>query len=382
MNRYKDCNDCLKAGVPAEVMRSCLDQARDFAPEKVKNAAEFEAAFLSEWFDHELERGIPLPFADYFRIRPGELTVWTGIEKSGKSTLLSYVMTGLMDQGERGLVASLEVKAARTLHKMSRQAWGDYLVPKKNDGEAHTEEQRAAWRVNAREALTWLARNLWLYDHVGILHWRTLIDDITWAVRRHGIKQVVIDNFMRLGILKDDYAQQAEAIQALTQLAMDLGIHIHVVVHQNKTEAKGKGGMDSRGKRTVSGAFEIIANAHNIVEVMRDMVKGENVGDVHSDYAAHKINLEERDKKLKALGDDPDGKFVLHAQRDGETQNGSTALWFLYKSQQYVKVPPGTSEHGAIAFVAEARKKAPNRDFAEWPGELPSNEEMGLVTLQ
>lgn len=374
--KFKDCNDCLKAGLTAAEMRATLDRSRDFSPDKIKSAAEFREAFLAEWFDHELESGIELSFAPYFKIRNSELTVWTGIEKSGKSTLLGFVIVSLLSAGERALVASMEIKAAKTLKKLSRQAFGGLLKDKKKLERCLYDQDRSAMletmREEAGETLDWLAPSLWLYDHVGILHWRTLLDDITWAVRRHGITQVVVDNFMRLGFTKDDYAQQAEAITALAQLAMDLGVHIHLVVHQNKNEGKGKGAMDSRGKRNVSGAFEIIANAHNIVEVIRDSVKGEKVGDVWGDWNASKIKDAERDAKLKDLSDLPDGKFVLHAQRDGEQQNGSTVLWFLYPSQQYVTFPAGHAEHCPTRFVQRARDAKAQRkpDVAEWAGEV------------
>lgn len=374
--RFKDCNDCLKAGVPAETLRVALDQARDFSPDKIKSAAEFRDAFLAEWFDHELEAGVPLPFAPYFKVRASELTVWTGIEKSGKSTLLGFVIVGLLSLGERALVASMEIKAAKTLKKLSRQAWGDLLVDRKRLEQCRNDQDKAAmlatWREEANETIDWLAPKLWLYDHVGILHWKTLLDDITWAVRRHGITQVVIDNFMRLGFTKDDYAQQADAVTALAQLAMDLNIHIHLVVHQNKSESKGKAALDSRGKRSVSGAFEVIANAHNIVEVIRDVAKGEKVGDVWGEFRSGKLNEEGREAKLKDLGDLPDGKFVLHAQRDGEHQNGSTVLWFMYRCQQYANCPPGHSEHVPTRFVALDRqaKAKLKPDVAEWEGEV------------
>ena len=62
---------------------------------------------------------------------------------------------------------------------------------------------------------------------------------------------------MHLGFAKDDYAQQADAITFFAGLAMELNVHIHVVAPQNKSESK----RDQGGKRSVAGAFEIIANA-------------------------------------------------------------------------------------------------------------------------
>ena len=374
--KFKDANECLMAGVSAEAMQACVAGARDFAPDKVKNAGEFEAELIDEWLNKHLDTGLllPLDFPD-FSIRPAELTIWTGIEKSGKTTLLGFCLMGLMAQGERAMVCSFETKARKTLKKFSRQASGILLYDRKIVEQCRSEEELNNYRASATEKIKetsrWLARNLWLYDHTGIAQWRTLIDDIRWARRRHGITQFVIDNFMRLGFVKDDYVQQAECITALSALAMELEVHIHLVVHQNKSEGhKGQAG----GKRSVSGAFEIIANAHNIVEVQRDVSKGEKVSEVFQDHKIGRINDEEMAQRLKALNEIPDGKFILHAQREGEQQNASKYLWFLWESQQYVSHPKGHPSHKPWRFVeetAEADRQAATRD-------LPTSEEMGL----
>lgn len=347
----KDANECLKAGVSGEAIKACLDTALDFAPEKVKSSAAFYEAFMAEWFDKELESGLDLPFEFPWKIRPGELTVWTGIEKSGKTTLLGYVMCALMAQGERALIASFEIKAAKTLKKLSRQIFGGLIRDPALLEKCSSDEERAAcnesFRDRAQETFQWMCPRLWLYDHTGIGQWRQLADDIRWARRRHGITQFVVDNFMRLGIVKDDYAQQADAITMFSQLAMDLDCHIHMVVHQNKTEGK----RESQGKRSVAGAFEIIANAHNIVEVWRDVAKGEKVSEAFEKKKAGTLSFKDFEDEIAALNDIPDGKFILHAQRDGEHQNGSKYLWFHWQSQQYCDVPKGHRQYGPLQFT-------------------------------
>jgi twinkle protein len=361
LNRFKDCNECLKAGLSGAVMMACLSSAFDFAPEKVQAAEEFREAFLQEWFEHVGEKGLQLPWEFPFRIRRGELTVWTGIEKSGKSTVLGFAIVCLMAQGERALLASFEVPPVKSLKKLSQQVYGgllydpdqvEYITRKADLSDAEREEALADYRMecrkNANEAFDYLANSLWIYNHVGIGQWRELLEDIRWARRRHGITQFVVDNFMRLGIVKDDYAQQADAITAFAAAAIELDCHIHMVVHQNKSE--GRRGGDS-GKRTVSGAFEIIANAHNIVEVQRDVRKGEKVADLYEKKKISAISEEDFKKERATLDLVADGKFILHAAREGEIQNGSKYLWFLYKAQQYADHPPGHFAHHPISFL-------------------------------
>jgi twinkle protein len=370
---YKDANDCLLAGVQREEMKYAIDQAIDFAPTKVVSAGDFEKQFMEEWFEKHLETGLQVPWGfPQFKIRHGEMTLWAGLEGSGKTTLLNFLINALMFQGERALVASFEIKPAKTLKKLSRQAFGDLIYDRDFLERCKTAEEKENYEFSARsdamDTFRWLAKSLWIYNHTGIGNWRELGDDIRYARRRYGIRQFVIDNFMRLGIVKDDYAQQADAITYFTALAMELDVHIHVVIHQNKSEGK-KG--SAGGKRTVSGAFEILANAHNIVEVQRDEVKGEQVSELFEELKIEKISKTEFNERKAQLDLKPDGKFTLHKQRDGEHQNGSKYLWFLWRCQQYVDVPPSNREYRPLRFVRMAKQEAEKAAKKDLPFDPP-----------
>jgi hypothetical protein len=88
------------------------------------------------------------------------------------------------------------------------------------------------------------------------------------------------------------------------------------------------------------------------------------------------IEVAEFNVKLADLEKVPDGKFVLRAQRDGETQDASKYLWFLWQAQQYVDVPPGHSDHTARRYAVAVK---PKPHYPEKNGlELPTNEELGI----
>lgn len=355
---FKDANECLIAGVAPEAMKACLDTARDFAPDKIISAAELEAEFLHWVFERDEDEGLQLPFEFPLRFRQGETTLWLGIEKSGKTTLLNFATVAAIAQGERALVISFEVPWPNSHDKLCRQALGGHYYDKRKLKQCETAEEETAIKEASRQQTTevhrWLAPHLWYYRHVGIGNWRQLMDDIRWARRRLGVTWVQIDNFMRLGIAKDDYAQQADAIISLVSLGMEMGIHLHIVLHKNKEDGKKGPG----GKRTASGAHELLGNPHNIVEVQRDDEKGKQVSELFErkkigevDDVKFRIEKEQLDSK-------PDGKFLLHASRNGDTQDGSKYLWFLWESQQYADVPPGHKNHSAIQFTRMAVRPA------------------------
>ena len=370
--KFKDANDCLLNGVPPETLRAALDNARDFAPDKVVSAVTLEADFLKWVFDRDVDGGVALPFDFPLRFRAGETTLWLGIEKSGKTTLLNFATVAAIDQGERGLVCSFEVPWQDTNDKLCRQAFGGLYFNKRGLMKCEADDQRAAFlkksRVHTLEAHRWLSGNLWYYVHVGIGDWRQLMEDIRWARRRLGITWVQIDNFMRLGIPKDDYAQQADAIISLVSLAMELGLHLHIVLHQNKSEGyKGVAG----GKRSASGAHELLGNPHNIVEVTRDDKKGKQVSELFEQKKTGMVSPETFAKEMGELDLKPDGKLLLHAQRNGDVQDGSKYLWFLWEAQQYVSVPPGHADHHSTRYSLEQQRDGQD--------DLPTDEEPGFT---
>lgn len=376
---YKDANDCLMAGVAGEAMHAAIQGAQDFAPEKVVSAASLENDFLKWVFDRAEDQGIELPF-DFpqVKFRRKEMILWMGVKGCGKSTLLDFVSVAAMAQGERVLIGSFEEPWEKTNDKLCRQAFGGLYFDKRVLKKCEDDEQRANVIATAREQTIethrWLAKSLWYYQHVGIVHWRQLMDDMRWARRRLGITFFVVDNFMRLGISKDDYSQQADCAIAFAGLAMELDATIVLVIHQDKDSGKAKNRNKISGNASsASGAHEIGDNAATIIEVQRDDVKGKQMSELWEERkVAEQIgnfSQNEFDAKKTALDLKPDGKIILHNQRNGDLQDGSKHLWFLWESQQYVDVPTGHKDHRPLRFVA-------NDHLLPKTPELPTTEEL------
>lgn len=376
---YKDVNDCLMAGLDRAAIHAAVQGARDFAPEKVVAAAELEKDFLKWVFDRAEDQGIELPF-DFpqVKFRRKEMILWMGVKGCGKSTLLDFVAVAAMAQGERVLIGSFEEPWEKTNDKLCRQAFGGLYFDKRALKKCEDEESRRNFIEGSREQTIethrWLGKSLWYYQHVGIVHWRQLLDDMRWARRRLGITFFVVDNFMRLGISKDDYSQQADCAIAFAGLAMELDATIVLVIHQDKDSGKAKNRNKISGNASsASGAHEIGDNAATIIEIQRDDVKGKQMSELWEerkvaeqigDFSENEFNA-----KKTALDLKPDGKIILHNQRNGDLQDGSKHLWFLWESQQYVDCPAGHAAHAPIRFVAKQHL------MAKTP-ELPTDDEL------
>lgn len=225
--------------------------------------------------------------------RPGEVSLWAGINGHGKSMFLSQVVLDLCYQAERVLVASFEMKPARQMHRMSRQASGSSLPP-------------LEWLEVFHQ---WTDGRLWLYDHVGAVEWRKVIAMMRYAVEHFGINQFVIDSLMKCVKGEDDYNAQKDFVNELCAFAQAHGVHIHLVHHVRKGESEHK----APGKFDVKGAGAITDQVDNVFIVWRNKQAQENPGP-----------------------DSPDCLLACEKQRNGEYE-GKIGFWFDVQAQQYVE---------------------------------------------
>lgn len=84
------------------------------------------------------------------------------------------------------------------------------------------------------------------------------------ARARFGCDVFAIDSLMRLGIGSEDYEGQERAIYQLVEWTVGNGVHLHLVCHSRKGDAKLKSVPEIED---VKGAQEIAANAFNVIGV-------------------------------------------------------------------------------------------------------------------
>jgi twinkle protein len=226
------------------------------------------------------------------KFRPGEVSLWAGVNGHGKSMLLSQVVLDLCYQAERVMVASFEMKPGRQMHRMSRQA--------------------AGLRLPSHEFLEvfhqWTDERLWMYDHVGAVEWRKVIAVMRYAVVQFGVTQFVIDSLMKCVKGEDDYNAQKDFVNELCAFAQAHGVHVHLVHHVRKGESEGK----APGKMDIKGAGAITDQVDNVFIVWRN-------------------KLAEQDRS-----GEPTCVLACEKQRNGEYE-GKLGLWFDLDSQQYLE---------------------------------------------
>lgn len=313
---HKDANACRVAGVDSATIRKCIEQAESLDPTELRRAGAFTDAVLALfWPQGEREIGYRLPFdkiRDRLVFRPAEMTIWTGPTGAGKSQILSHACVDWGAQGAKVCIASLEMKPARLLKRMVKQA-GNVDRP--------TEPY-------IRALMEWMNEWAWIFDVVGKRPIVRILEVFEYARARYGCDVFVVDSLMRLGIGSEDYEAQEKAVFELVSWAGDKGVHLHLVAHARKA---GRDGTEIPETEDIKGASEIGANAFNIISIWRNR-KLEN--EIQQAHEAAKAGGEVGKAKLLELREKPPVILNLAKQRSGDFE-GKIGLWFNQETYQY-----------------------------------------------
>jgi len=224
--------------------------------------------------------------------RPGEVSLYAGINGHGKSMFLSQVELDLCYQNERVMVASFEMKPVKQMHRMSRQAYG---------GREPTVAFLKAFHA-------WTDGRLWMYDHVGAVEWRKVIAVMRYAAKKFRITQFVVDSLMKCVPGEDNFNAQKDFVNELCAFAVAHNVHVHLVHHVRKGESEYK----APGKFDIKGAGAITDMVDNVHIIWRDK------------------------KAEQANHGDPTCMVSCEKQRNGEFE-GKFGFFFDIESQQYLE---------------------------------------------
>lgn len=309
---HKDANEALQAGWQPADFREALMYAKALDPDELVSIADYTAQVKAMFYpDSSAEADPVLKIGhsrfDWFEFRPGEYSVWTGINGHGKSLMNNQVLLGLMDQGERCCVFSGEMAPPRQLKRVVKQATG-------------LDRPTLAY-IDA--VGSWVRDRMWVFAVTGNATIDRLLEVFRYGAKRYGIRQFVIDSLMMTDVPEDGpgaFSAQKAAIQKITAFAKQHGAHVHLIAHPRKANDESK----APGKLDVSGSSRITDAADNVFSV----------------WSARKEDNDEQDDK-------PDALLELHKQRNGEVQHRKVWLWFNKEAQQYTT----TSNRRTVAYV-------------------------------
>ncbi len=309
----KDLNDALITGVRKEQVDEWVKTAKSMDPEQLKQAQEFKDDVIDLFYSTDPKKiGLPFPIqsiGDSFRIRRGEMTIYTGMSGHGKSQLLLQLSNYLAEQGEKSLIASFEMPAAASIGRMIRQLTKSPL-PTREDIEAKLE---------------WMRDKILFYDYVGSANLTDTLEVMEYAVRKFGCTFIVIDSLMKMGLADEDLAAQKHFVDTIQNFARKYNVHIALVAHskkkQNEDEASGK--YDVRGSGTITDLVE------NVVTCFRNKAKEKDVRKMLMDPAFSQEAIDAYKTQ------NPDAIIAVLKQRNGHGEEPIANCYFDVGSQLF-----------------------------------------------
>jgi twinkle protein len=283
---------------------------------------------------------------DRLRLRPGEVTVWAGPNGSWKSALTTQVALGLMRQGERVLIASFEMRPARTLSRMACMAAGT--------------DQPAIPYV--RTLARWSDDRLWVFDHYGECDPRKAVAVCRYAARDLGVRHVVIDSLMKCVVDPEDYRGQKLMVGELCTLAMAHGAHVHLVAHLRKAKDD-DADYSRRGKSAIQGSGGVTDQVDNVVLVQRNKAKERRIADGRADDAvrAQPDVFLHVDKQRHAAFEDTIGLFLDRKSFAFTDRDGARAHPIELKTLQ--NALQATQADSSMGGSSPSRSAAPRPDL-------------------
>lgn len=303
----KDANDCLKAGFTNQEMAVIFSKAKPFQSNIIKSPDAFFDEIRVFHDGKSNNQGMMTGWNDFDSLlggfRPNELTVLTGETASGKTTLAANLGYRLSEKQHPVLIASFEMKPIPIIKKMIQMGQGRPF----RDLSKH--EIEAALQHISTLPLHFIN----VYGEIGT---NELKDAIYYGKRRHGIEFVILDHLHFFLRYSGDNERQAidQALRDIKSWAMDLDIHILLIVHPTKLTYDNKV-VHLNDLKGSSGLKQI---PDNVLSIWRQ--RGEN------------------DLKI------PQNEIILYILkvRDDSGDEGKVILTFDKRSQSYEDLGPGS----------------------------------------
>lgn len=160
------------------------------------------------------------------------VTVWSGYRGCGKSSLLNMLILNGANYGYKSALWTGELDAAEEKSWLYMQAAGKQCNKETKNGFYYTPE-------NICDKIDpWIDKYFWIFNNEYGNNFGQILDKARELKRKENIDFIILDNLMTLDIDDmdgDKNDRQKKLMYALTCLAKELNIHIHIVAHPNKS---------------------------------------------------------------------------------------------------------------------------------------------------
>jgi len=264
----KDANDVL-VQFGAAALKACLDHAKPFPIEgvvTVADCAEDVAAFYADGLRGGVSTGWP-SMDRHYTVRPGEMTVVTGIPSHGKSQFLDALLVNVAQEHgwTIGICSPENLPVARHIAKLVEQLTG---FPFREGPTARLP------REGLNPALDWLHRHVTFIAPDDAMTIPTLLHTAKQLVNRHGIRGLIIDPWNEFDHTRPSGLSETEYISTslgqIRRFARNFGVHVWLVAHPQKLYRRDDGSYPVPTPYDISGSAHWRNKADNCLTVWRD----------------------------------------------------------------------------------------------------------------
>lgn len=250
---HKDANACLQAGVD---LKECIEMAETIDPMGISTGTSladkvWQSIRLGK---RELQGVVPLDWEGFdFRLREREGTIITGYQNDGKSNFCYLMMSWLASvKNDKVFIGSYEEPASQILGIMCNHVAGRQITG--NEFEVFK-------RVRDK-----LLSNVVIHDHEGTVRYKEFFEHARYAVRRHGVRWVLLDGASCIDVNLDDNDQCANFVKECQHFWKGSGAHLFVICHPRKGFDKTKPPLilDIKGSGYFGDLFSNCLTAYRI----------------------------------------------------------------------------------------------------------------------
>jgi len=264
----KDANDVLLHHGPV-VLADCIASAKPFPIDGVFTVADLAGDVMSLYLEG-LRGGVSTGWTKvdrHYTVRPGELTIVTGVPSHGKSQFLDALMINLAREHDWafGICSPENLPARRHIAKLVEQYSGFPF----REGPL----QRLP-REELLPALDWLHAHVYFVAPEEALTIPALLDKTKQMVARYGIRGFILDPWNEFdhtrpaGQTETDYI--STSLGQIRRFARKHGVHVWVVAHPQKLYRRDDDSYPVPTPYDISGSAHWRNKADNCLTIWRD----------------------------------------------------------------------------------------------------------------
>ena len=273
----KDANDVLRkyGMVP---LAECVAESKPYPIEGTYNSNDLSES-IDRLYDTGVDKGVStgwMGLDKLYMIRPGILSVVTGIPSSGKSNWIDAMMVNIADENGWSFAIfspenqPLEDHMARVLEKYVGSPFMDGPNLRMSKEEL---QDGKSWLA---DHFTWILPNddkQWTLD--------IILDATKRLVLTKGIRGLVIDPWNEIEHDRDDRQTETEyislSLKRIRQFARRYGIHIWVVAHPAKMYRDKQGKIPVPTPYDISGSARWRDKSDNCITIWRDLSDNDDI---------------------------------------------------------------------------------------------------------